>query len=208
MHPKVYMETANRILQNADQLFRQAGIRSITMDDIARHLAMSKKTLYQHFSNKADIVNGVVQAHFEQEMAVSREIEAKAKDPVEELILLMKWMRKMWQEVPPTMVWDIQKYYPKSWSMFHDFKNGFVVEKLKNNLHKGKALGLYRPELDVDIMAKIRVEEIEILMNPILFPPDQYSQAVVHEQSFIMFIHGLVTIEGKPLIYKYLETED
>ena len=202
------MDTPTRILQNADLLFRQAGIRSITMDDISRHLAMSKKTLYQHFSNKAEIVQGVVKAHFESEIIESNRIHSIARDPVEELILIVKWMRKTWQEVPHSMVWDIQKYYPESWAMFHEFKNDFVVNTIRNNLKKGVELGLYRPEMNIDMIAKIRVEQIDVLMNPLIFPPDKYPPAEVHEQSFLLFAHGLVTFEGKQLIYKYLEIEE
>lgn len=202
------MSIRTRILENADLLFRQAGIRSITMDDISRHLSISKKTLYQHFSNKAEIVQGVMKCHFEEETCDFKRIEAQANDPVEELILLVKWMRKTWQEIPTNMVFDIQKYYPESWAMFHDFKEDVIINSVKKNLTKGVELGLYRSELDIEIVAKIRVEQIEVLMNPMTFPPDKYPPAMVHDQSFMLFAHGLVTFEGKQLIYKYLETEE
>ena len=92
--------------------------------------------------------------------------------------------------------------------MFHQFKNDFIVNEIRKNLEKGVELGLYRPEMDIDIIAKLRVEQIEVIMNPMTFPPDTYSPGEVHEQSFLLFAHGIVTFEGKQLIYKYLESED
>ena len=81
------MDTKDRIIKESKALFQRRGIRSVTMDEISREMGMSKKTLYQYFSNKADLVQGVVMFHFEQEIERHKLAEETARDPVEEMLM-------------------------------------------------------------------------------------------------------------------------
>lgn len=174
------------------------------MDDIARDLGMSKKTLYQYFNNKADIVYAVSEAHFLEEKAACRQIMDAARDPIEEMVMILRMSAKSFTEISASMVYDIQRYYPKAWALFHDYKNTFVRDEIRENLRKGVEAGLYRKEMDIEVVAKLRVEEIEMVFNPELFPPHKYDFGKVQMELFGLFLHGLVTMKGKKLIYEYL----
>ncbi|MEM7038657.1 MAG: TetR/AcrR family transcriptional regulator [Bacteroidota bacterium] len=202
------MDTKTRIITGADALFKRRGIRSVTMDDIARELGMSKKTLYQYFSNKADIVHAVTEQHFDEELQMCKEIMANAKDPIAAMVNILKASHKAFQEIPPAMIYDTRKYYPQSWQLFEEFKMGFVRQAILQNLQDGVEAGLYRDDMDLKVVAKLRVESIDIPFDPDRFPPHKYDVRVVHIEQFKLFLHGLATVEGKKRIYQYLNQPD
>ena len=198
------MDPAKRILQGADELFKKVGVRNVTMDDIASHLGMSKKTIYQHFSNKKEIVHAGMHAHFHLEKEKYAEIHGQAEDAIHEMILLMLWVAESFKMISPVMIYDIKKYYSGSWKLFEEFKNDFVLKIIRENLEKGVSQGLYRKELDLDIMMKLRLEEIELFLKPGLFPEGKFTLAYLQTQILDHYLHGLVTLQGKKLINKYL----
>ena len=120
----------------------------------------------------------------------------------------MRWMRRTWEVMPSNIIFEVQKYYPRAWAKFDDFKNGFIFNTVRTNLEAGIQKGLYRPEINIEIITKLRIATIEAMVNPLIFPPDKYAPSEVHVSAFELFMHGLVTMKGKELIEKYLkETE-
>ncbi len=203
------METRDRILTEAESLFKRRGVRSVTMDDIAKELGMSKKTVYQYFSNKADIVHGVTSSHFHQEKCITNGIMEKAGNAVEEFLMILQAFTKSMQEIPTTMVYEIQKYYPKAWCLFDEFKQDYVMDAVRTNLVTGVKQGLYRKDMNIEIVTKLRVEQLDMVFNPETFSPREYDLYEVQAEQFRLFLHGIVTIKGKKLIYKYLnQSED
>jgi len=198
------MDTKNRILSGSENLFKRFGVRSVSMDDIARDLGMSKKTLYQYFKNKADIVNGVIRCHIVEEEQKHTEIRQQAENPIVEIMLLLKWIGESFEEIPASMVYDIQKYYPRAWNQFEDFKTDFIIEAIRDNLNRGISLGLYRPEMNVEIVAKTRMELVELVFDLDTFPPDQFNLAEVMIEQTLLFMHGIVSLKGKQFINEYL----
>lgn len=202
------MDTRERILKGTGELFKKFGIRSVTMDDIARELGMSKKTLYQYFPNKAGLVQGIAEGHICMEIEMSNSIHKEADDPIQEVILLIRQISKTFQEIPTQMVYDVQRYYPRAWDLFNNFKNQHAFQMVKESLERGVQQGLFRKEMDLDLIAKIRVEQITMCFDPELFPPTEYDIAKLMVQSTELFLHGLVTMKGKKLIYKYLNRSE
>ena len=198
------MELPTRILVHAEALFKLRGIRSVTMDDLAKDLRISKKTLYQYFANKADLVLGVSKAHFERERNTTEALISKALDPIHGILLVLECSSKSLKEIPTHMVYDIQKLYPKSWQMFHDFKEGYLLEVVRKNLEEGVAQGLYRKDMDIELVALIRLVQIESSMNEHYFPASRFEFVKVQMEQFSLFLHGIVTLKGKKLIYNYL----
>ena len=150
------MEPKERILTESNNLFRRRGIRSVTMDDIARELGMSKKTIYQYFNNKADIVHEVTRQHFTNERCMSDEILEKASDPVEEILMILQTMSKTFKEIPTTMIYEVQKYYPRTWDLYNEFRYGYGINMIRRNLQDGVKQGLYRKDMDIELIAKLR----------------------------------------------------
>lgn len=206
---QITMDTRERIITTAQHLFMYRSVRSVTMDDIAGELGMSKKTLYQYFPNKAEIVEGVMQNHFTCEKCMMDDILSAAIDPVDAMVRSLQAFAKSFREIPSNTIHDIRKYYPKSWALFHDYKMDYVLPVVKANLEEGVKAGLYRKDMDLGIVSKLRLEQIEMVLDPAAFPPQQYDIGKVQIEQYALFLHGIVTLKGKKLIYKYLnQSED
>ncbi|MCB9234886.1 MAG: TetR/AcrR family transcriptional regulator [Bacteroidia bacterium] len=201
------METYLRILHRADALFKKFGVRSVTMDDIAKDLGMSKKTIYLHYSNKAEMVRGIMIQHIEKEKREFAEIHGKSENAVEEMIRVMTWIAESFQDLNPSLIYDVKKYYPQVWKIFHEFKNGFLRQSIIQNLTWGIEQGLYRSNMELDIIAHLRLDEVEYFLDPGVFPDKNYDLTLIHVQLLEHYVHGLVTMKGKQLLNQYLNTD-
>ncbi|WP_019988748.1 TetR/AcrR family transcriptional regulator [Rudanella lutea] len=184
-----------KIIEEAERLFWKYGVRTITMDDIARRLAISKKTIYQHFIDKEDIVFHVVKYHIENEVDEVCQLNAVAGNPIEELMLVSDMMRRHADEINPSVMLDIQRYYPKAWGVFLEYKENQIIKDIISNLRRGVEEGLYRPDIDLETMARLRVELLQIGFDEQIFPhhKDMY---VVQDQLHHHFVRGILTLKG------------
>jgi TetR/AcrR family transcriptional regulator, cholesterol catabolism regulator len=193
----------SKILKGAEELYMRYGVRSISMDDIARHLAVSKKTLYQHFTDKDELVTMVSRGHLERNMLQFDTIRDESKNPIEELARLSVCMKMNMESMNPTVMFDLQKFHPKAWNEFIQFKNKHLKESIVRNLKQGIELGYVRPEVNPEILAPIRIETVQLAFNNELFSVGQYSLAEVQAQLFDHFVYGIVTDKGRKLYEKF-----
>ncbi len=197
-----------RILQKTEELTFRYGIKSVAMDDIARELGISKKTIYQHFEDKDVIILAVVRSHFEKERCIALEKQAEAKDPIQEVVWSSEMMRQQMAEMNPTVVYDMKKYHPKAWELFAEYKNNFMQEFIKQNLVKGIEAGLYRQDVNIEILAKMRLELVEIGFDPQVFPASKFNMMEIQLVFLDHFIRGVVTEKGLELYQKYLTIKE
>jgi AcrR family transcriptional regulator len=178
------------------------------MDDIAKHLAVSKKTIYQFFTDKDEIVCMVASRHFEKEKEVCKHhIFANAENPVNELLLVSKHIKTISVNINPAILFDLQKYHPKAWQIFKDYKQGFILEHLLGNLRKGVAEGLYRADINIEVLARLRLEEVQLAFDATIFPPAQFNFFEIQVQFLEHFIRGIVTEKGLQLLHEYKTKE-
>src|SRR5688572_7915784 len=140
------IQTKEKILKGAEELFTKYGVRSISMDDIARHLSVSKKTLYQHFADKEDIVTMACKAHLDRNVGEFDEIRNSAKNAIEELANLSVCLKRNMQDMNPSLLFDLQKYHPKAWAVWMNHKNQFIRSSVVRNLKQGIAEGYFRAD--------------------------------------------------------------
>lgn len=199
------MENKERILIKAEELFMQYGIRSVSMDDIANNLGMSKKTLYQYFADKDDLVDEVVEGHIseiQQDCVICRE---SANDAVHEIFITMERIMEEFNNMNPMLLYDLEKFHFKAYRRFRDHKDKFLAQVIKNNIEWGVRDELYRSDVNIDVMCKFRLESMMIPFNVSLFPPGKYNLATTSELIIEHFVYGLATIKGHKLIQKYNE---
>ncbi|MCC2546068.1 TetR/AcrR family transcriptional regulator [Hymenobacter sp. BT175] len=197
------MEIKDRILLEAAALFMRNGIKSVSMDDIAAHLAMSKKTLYKWYENKDQIVLGVMGLHLNREEIDCEQAFSTAGNAVEGMFNLIHWHKDMLAKIHPSIFHDLQKYYPQAWQLFDEHKNTFILQKILDNLRQGMAEGFYRPDIDVDVLARLHLAEIELMFNNTVFPPRQFALQRVNAVMIEHFLMGISTLRGHRLINKY-----
>ena len=183
------MEIDERIIAVADSLFMKYGARSVTMDDIARELSVSKKTIYQYYADKDEIVTLVSQAHIDQEKRDFNKIFESSKNAMEEMFKMSQCMRKIMTEINPSLLFDLQKYHRKAWDLYLDYKTEFIKDSVVNNLERGIKEGCYRPEIDVEVIATYRVEQVQMAFDDKIFPRNKFDFSQVQMQLFDHFLH-------------------
>jgi len=196
-------EIKDKFLKGAEDLFMRYGVRSISMDDIARHLSVSKKTLYQYFADKDELVTMVSKAHLDRSTKQYDDLRVNSSNSIEELAMLSVCMKKDMEEINPALLYDIQKFHPKAWSVWLDYKNVFIRESVERNLKQGIEDGYIRADIDPKIMAAMRIELVQIAFSNDVFPQSQFNLAHVQMQLFDHFVYGLVTEKGRKLYEKY-----
>jgi AcrR family transcriptional regulator len=195
----------DKILKGAEELFTRYGIRSISMDDIARHLSVSKKTLYQHFADKEDIVTMVCQAHLGRNNKEFDAIRDTAANAIDELAKLSVCLKRNMEGMNPSLLYDLQKYHPKAWNVWLQHKNVTIRESVAKNLKQGIEEGYYRPEVNANIIAAMRLELVQLPFNEEVFPREEFRLADVQMELFDHFVFGIVTEKGRKLYQNYKE---
>ena len=195
--------TEDRILNGARELFFKQGIRSITMDDIAEHLAISKKTIYTHYKDKDLIVKSMFHILIEQENERMHQIRKASENPIDEIMRLLEHLGSFISQFNPAVFYDLQKFYPLVWAEFRVFREKEVMGFVEDNLRKGVKLELYRKEIKIKIIARLRIEMIYLGFDTDVFPINQYNHAQVQVALLDHFLHGIVTLKGNKMISKY-----
>jgi len=202
------MSQIERIIQGGEELFLKAGIKSVTMDDIARHLGMSKKTIYQFFKDKNELVMALVRKKVGEDKDHMSAILGKSENVIEEMINMMKCSEEIFSRINPIVVHDMQKYHPDAWQQFQTFKTDVLVHTLEQLLSKGIKQGYVRPDIDVKILARMRVSQVEMGFNISLFPVAEFNTWKVQQQFLEHFSYGICTLKGYKLLNQYKNIDD
>jgi AcrR family transcriptional regulator len=173
------------------------------MDDIARHLGMSKKTIYQFFKDKNELVIALVKRKLQEDEDQVSEIISKSGNVIEEMINMMKCSEEIFSRINPIVIYEMQKYHPEAWKHFQNFKSGVLVQTLEDLLNKGIKQGYIRPEIDVKILAKLRVNQVELGFNTSIFPVAEFNVWKVQQQFNEHFNYGICTLKGYKLLNQY-----
>jgi AcrR family transcriptional regulator len=192
-----------RIIEGGEELFLTAGIKSVTMDDIAKHLGISKKTIYHYFKDKNELVIALVKKKLKDDEDQMDDIISRSANVIEEMINMMKCSEDIFSRINPIVIHDLQKYHPDAWKQFQNFKADVLIRTLEELLIKGIKQGYIRPELDVKIMARMRVTQVEMGFNTSLFPPAEFSPWKVQYQFLEHFNYGICTLEGHKLLEQH-----
>ena len=197
------MDNKERIIQEAKILFMRLGIRSVSMDDIASHLGMSKKTIYQLFADKDELVDNIIDAditQLESDCITYCQLSANA---IDEIFRTMEMIGLQLRNMNPMVLFDLQKYHYRSYEKFMRHRNTFLLEIITKNLVKGVQEGLYRSDIKIEILARFRLESMMLAFNKETFPSDRFNMLEVTLEIIEHFLYGLATEKGYKLIIEY-----
>lgn len=190
------MEIKERIIAKAREQFFRYGVKSVTMDDIARELGISKKTIYQHFEDKDAIVHQLMMAEMANDKCEWDVLDGSSDNVIEKIVKSMDIIRQAFAEINPSTFFDIKKYHPKTWELFQEHKQNFVMESIRKELLQGIEQGVFRADIKVEILVRMRMEQIEIGFDPQLFPPSKFSLIEVELTMLDHYIRGILTPKG------------
>ncbi len=202
------MVQIERIIQGGEELFLTAGIKSVTMDDIAKHLGMSKKTIYQFFKDKNELVIALTKKKLKEDEDQVAEIISRSGNVIEEMINMMKCSEEIFSRINPIVIHDMQKYHPDAWKQFQNFKSGVMIHTMEELLTKGIKQGYIRPDIDVKIIARMRMNLVELGFNSTVFPVAEFNTWTVQQQFNEHFNYGICTLKGYKLLNQYKNIND
>lgn len=197
------MELRNRIQEKASELFMRFGIRSISMDDIAGSLGISKKTIYLSFADKDELVDAMIEQHILQAEKEVDSYRVSASNAVEEIFMTMQQVEKNLRNLNPIVLHDLQKFHGKAYQRIVDHKELFLLNVIRENIKRGMKEGFYREDLQVEILSRYRMESMMVLFDLKLFPPADFNLADVSQVTLEHFLYGLATLKGHDQIARY-----
>jgi TetR/AcrR family transcriptional regulator, cholesterol catabolism regulator len=186
----------NELIDQVRRIFMRLGIKSVTMDDIARELKISKKTLYKYVSDKPDLVMKVMKFECEEDSCMMDEYAKKCSNAIEELLAITQHVGKKVKEIHPSIHFDLEKYYPEAWEMFNQHKRDRIYSDVLNNMKRGMHEGLYRSDINADILTRIHISRVDIVFDGELFPPSQFNFGQVFLELMTYHIHGIASEKG------------
>ena len=197
------MDPQEKILKTSLELFFRYGIKRVTMDDIAKELGMSKKTIYQFYKEKDDLVNQLCEVEMKKQEKIFRNIEKQSQDPIHEIMLISNTISDMMHHINPIFFIDLQKFHVKAFLQFQKFKDECAFKDLRRNIKAGKKIGVYRHDIDEEFAARYRLAQIDMLMFGNYFVFDKISFIQTHQLLLDMFVYGICTLKGHKLINEY-----
>jgi AcrR family transcriptional regulator len=202
------MGQAKKILKGAEELFFRYGIKAITMDDIAKHLAISKKTIYQFYKEKEEIINTLMNEKIKEDEVKFGKLHKEAANVIEEVFNIMRGMSEDIGKINPVIFYELQKYYPEAWKKFLYFKENFIRKQVEDSLKRGQEQGYVRKGVNTAILSRLRMEEIQMGFNTQVFPQDKFTVLEVQLELTEHFLYGICTMKGHKLINKYKEVNE
>jgi|SRR5688572_1570152 len=204
------MELKDKILARSFEMFLQKGIRSVSMDDIAQDMAISKKTIYKWYENKDAIVFAAIKIYLKTTEEHCLTFAQKSANAIDELFKTMDMLRQMFGGIHPSVIFDIQKFHPKTWQLIENHKSGFLLDRIIDNMNRGIKEKLYREDLDLEVMSRLRLAQIGIVFSDEIFPPDKFDQQRVQLACLEHYMLGIATLKGHKLInrYKHITEEE
>ena len=200
------MEVKDYIINGADKLFCQYGFKSVTMDDIAKNLGVSKKTIYQNFKDKNELINILIRGRIVNQDLQMNKCFAKSENAVQELYLSMQDMDYFLATMNPMLFYDLQKYHQQAWLKFMAFKEEEIAKIILNNLESGIQEGLYRKEINTEIITRARLDQVDLVFTQHgHYDTNKYSLSSIMVEITRLFLFGICNAEGLKLIYKYDE---
>jgi AcrR family transcriptional regulator len=198
----------NNILHQAKGLIFKYGIKSLTMDDIAQHLGISKKTLYLYYDNKADLINKILTTTFGEHKSFMSDCFQADANPIDEIITIFTKSVEMVKQMNPSLDWELKKYYPESYAQLYKFKNEFIFSTSHANLIKGVETGYYRTDFDPFIIAKLHTCLIVHLMDEENFSVDKFTPQQLMKHVLVYHLHGITNEKGEKYLQEKLKEMD
>lgn len=202
----MFTEQQEKWLKRVEELFLRFGIKSITMDDVARELGISKKTLYQFVDSKDDLVHKMLTLHIDQEKTTCKMLFGAAGSALEEMYLVMEGDMQQLKQMKTNILHDLQRYHHEAWQKVTEYQHGFLYQVVKNNLERGIREGLYRTDFDVDIVTKLHISGSIQLFNEDIFPHTQYKYEQVFREYMLHYLYGIVSETGLALLKRKFQS--
>lgn len=199
------MDELVNILNRVHSLYRKYGIRSVTMDDVSRELGISKKTLYQYVSDKDDLVRKVVELEISSQHDHFIQRCKENLNAIEEIIEIASCINYMLKEYSAVTEYDLRKYYPDLYVRLREVRRERILNFIRDNLMKGISEGLYRKELDSDVLSKLSLSHIDCMFESEIISISELQDPRFFMEFFNYHLRGIVNDKGLPILESQIQ---
>jgi len=199
------LETKETIVNTAHDLFLRYGFKHITMDHIAQEIGISKKTIYQFFKDKKELVYVATKHSFAEEAQMIEEVTKNSTNAVHELFMVSQHLREKMSKMHPFILLDLKRYYRNAWNLFKECKEDIFQSQIYKLLVRGIAEGNFRKDIDPKVLTAMRMSQVEMVFDQDVFPADEFDFRTVQFQLLDHFIHGILTDKGRKVYNEYIQ---
>ncbi|MCG2459187.1 TetR/AcrR family transcriptional regulator [Flavobacteriaceae bacterium F89] len=196
-----------KITEKATEMFLNLGFKSVTMDDLAQEMGMSKKTIYSLFENKTKLVDECTQYLFKSITDGIDRIIALGKNPIEEQFEIKKFIAQHLKDEKSSPQYQLQKYYPKIYKTLHRQEYDTMLHCVTSNLERGISQGIYRKNLDVPFTARIYFSGMSSIKNRGLFPHELFPKSTLADIYLEYHIRGIATEKGQQILNRIINSK-
>ena len=189
-------------------LYRKFGIKSVTMDDVARELGISKKTLYQYFSDKDDLVAKIIEYEGSRRESEFDKITGAQLDAIAELLAVTRYLNVMMKDHSVVIDHDLKKYYPAHHARIQELSRNRMYESVLQNMRKGKSEGIFRQDLNEEIIAKLHVSRVMCMYDNPIYSVTEMTSPKVFSEILIYHIRGIANEKGIQMLENYLKNDE
>ncbi len=198
-----YSKMDQEIKSVAIELFYQMGIKKVKMDIIAQKLKISKRTIYEHFRNKETLIRKAIDLNQEEQNVIYRKILNESENIIEAVVKLLKYGSELLSNTNPLYFSDLQRLYPSIWNEKITQSKKYTCELILDLLKKGKQEGVYRQDINEEIIALILIEQLYMLTDGKHFHAGKFSIIEIYENIIISMTRGVATEKGLQLLENY-----
>ena len=185
------------IIERSSLIFLKYGIKSVTMDELASQLGMSKKTIYKYFEDKNELINTIIERSLNFEEKMCFKIQGKSENALEALIEISRMVIQRLNNVNPTIFFDLQKHHNEAWQTLEKHKWNFVLDAVRNNFNRGIEEKLYRDDLNVEIISRLYVSTIDTILNTEVYDWPNFQFQELFKEIMRFQFQGLVNENGR-----------
>ncbi len=200
------MNVRERIIEDAGKLFFREGIKRVTMDDVARELGISKRTIYENFKDKNELLTATLQQITNLQNLSFEKIKESSQNVLEIMVGILRFGHESIARVNEAYISDLERYYPRIWRTVFNNSTRERLSSIEDLLEQGKTEGFFRPEINSRMVARVFNEELLMLHNSRLFPPGEFPRKELFETVFLNFIRGISTRKGADYLESMLNT--
>lgn len=197
-----------KILEKASEMFLNLGFKSVTMDDLANEMGISKKTIYLHFVNKTKLVEATANYVFHTICDGIDCIRLENKNPIEEILTINEFVKQILKREKTSPQFQLQKYYPKIYKKLKENQFTMMNACVIQNLNKGIEMGLYREDLNKEFISRLYFLGHVGIRDQDLFPENQFNSEVVLDTYLDYHLRGISTEKGKKQLINFLNKDN
>ena len=206
--PVVSLQSVMRekIISKSEELFLSLGFKSVTMDDIASAMGISKKTIYTHFSNKTELVEVVTFSILDHIYEGIDKINNASINPIEELYDIKLFVLNYFRNERVSPQYQLKKYYPEIYERLQIKQFEKMHSSVENSLKMGVNTGLFRPDIDIDFISRMYFNGMTGIRDISIFPETIFDKNYLFESYLEYHLRAIVTKKGLNLLNNYIKS--